>query len=63
MKLVIVIDVDESIDPILVDPHEVAENCLDDPIEMRGIRSCPSFQFVAAEWIDNASNLQHIWGQ
>jgi hypothetical protein len=53
-RLVIEVDVDDSVDPTLVDPHDVAENVVDLYDEsrrfVRNVDTFPVVVFVGAEW-------------
>jgi hypothetical protein len=46
MKLTIVIDVDKDIDPVVTDPHEVADAVLDSEDPSPSYR----YTFVSAGW-------------
>ena len=50
MKLTIVIDVPDTIDPKLVDPHDVAEAVLDFDYFFERDHNRPTF--ISAEWGD-----------
>jgi hypothetical protein len=49
-KLVIVVEVDDGIMPSLVDPHEVAEDIVDEYNAACSANGWHSVEFVSAEW-------------
>jgi hypothetical protein len=51
MRLTIVVDVDDIIDPTLNDPHDIAESIIETYTEMRDANPhYPWIEFVGAEW-------------
>jgi hypothetical protein len=50
VKLTMTIDVDDTVDPTLTDPHEVAEDVVARYQEHQRVNPGPEVTFVSAEW-------------